>query len=233
MSLHYFHTDNFGGMKVHENYEVDLYSNNDFEFIDGSDDHNEFNSINPLVIDPIPEEETKFKVNQIINEPLTSKKFTDYVNHYQLLDGGDQEELKNFYDLRDLDLSFMYNESFNKIINIANKNPINVDENEFELDKELVDIIGMDNMVFNSVSKKYRVDHTLLNRKQKYELKKYRNRKASKKFRCKKKNKKNELLKHLDNLNNICDNLETKVEDLMDENARLKNDFKLKISNNI
>jgi len=86
-------------------------------------------------------------------------------------------------------------------------------------------------MVLNSISKKYRVDHTLLSRKQKYELKKYRNRKASKKFRYKKKNKKNELLKHLTNLNSICDNLETRVDDLLDENKKLKNVFKSKISN--
>ncbi|KAF0276885.1 hypothetical protein FOG50_02348 [Hanseniaspora uvarum] len=231
MSLHYLHTDNFGGMKVHENYEADLYTTNDFEFFDEVEEQNDFNSINPLIVNPVEEQKPKFKVNRILNEPLNSKKFTDYVNHYQLLDGENKEELQNFYDLKDLDLSFMYNESFNKIINIANGNQSVIEENEFELDKELVDIIGLDNMVLNSISKKYRVDHTLLSRKQKYELKKYRNRKASKKFRYKKKNKKNELLKHLTNLNSICDNLETRVDDLLDENKKLKNVFKSKISN--
>lgn len=230
MSLHYLHTDNFGGMGIHENYESELYSTNDIDFFNAPEDQGEFNSINPLIVRPLPEEDPKYKVNKIINEPLTSRKFTDYVNHYQLLDGENQEELANFYDLKDLDLSFMYNESFNKIINIANGSNPNFEENEFELDKALVDIIGLDNMVFNSVSKKYRVDHTLLTKRQKYELKKYRNRKASKKFRYKKKNKKNELLKHMNNLNNICDTLETKVDNLLTENKELKEKFKAKIT---
>lgn len=230
MSLHFLHTDNFGGMRIHENYEENLYSANDIDFFNASEDQGDFNSINPLIVRPLPEEDPKYKVNKIINEPLTSRKFTDYVNHYQLLDGENQEELANFYDLKDLDLSFMYNESFNKIINIANGSNPNFEENEFELDKALVDIIGLDNMVFNSVSKKYRVDHTLLTKRQKYELKKYRNRKASKKFRYKKKNKKNELLKHMSNLNNICDTLETKVDNLLTENKELKEQFKAKIT---
>ncbi|KAL6933046.1 uncharacterized protein HGUI_03547 [Hanseniaspora guilliermondii] len=230
MSLHYLPTDNFGGMNIHENYEGDLYSTNDIDFFDAPEDQGSFNSINPLIVRPL-EEDPKYKVNKIINEPLTSRKFTDYVNHYELLDGENKEELENFYDLKDLDLSFMYNESFNKIIDIANGSNANFEENEFELDKALVDIIGLDNMVFNAVSKKYRVDHTLLTKKQKYELKKYRNRKASKKFRYKKKNKKNELSKHLSNLNNICDTLENKVDSLLTENKELKNKFKAKLTN--
>ena len=94
MSLHYLHTDNFGGMKVHENYEADLYTTNDFEFFDEVEEQNDFNSINPLIVNPVEEQEPKFKVNRILNEPLNSKKFTDYVNHYQLLDGENKEELQ-------------------------------------------------------------------------------------------------------------------------------------------
>lgn len=98
MSLHFSHTDNFGGMRIHENYKENLYSANDIDFFNASEDQGDFNSINPLIVRPLPEEDPKYKVNKIINEPLTSRKFTDYVNHYQLLDGENQEELANFYD---------------------------------------------------------------------------------------------------------------------------------------
>ncbi|XBW37632.1 hypothetical protein QEN19_003214 [Hanseniaspora menglaensis] len=213
----------------------DLNNNNDKwylnefanDFVENSKrSKNEFNSINPLVV----EDTNNFQAANILNKDLNSEEFQDYLNHYKLLDG-DTDEINNFYDLENFDISFIYNESFSKIIQLAAEGEYSGEssnKDEFELDDELISIVGMENMILNQSTKRYRVDHMFLSKNQKYELKKYRNRKASKKFRFKKKKKNIGLEKHLGHLIKACGDLEVKLEDLLEENSKLQKEFKVR-----
>ena len=245
MSLHYFPFDHSNIMRFPDSYiDTNIESSNTREEpINENEDHwyvnalsedrlsqqetpntNKFNSINPLIV----ENPDNLQVSSILDKDLKSLEFQEYINHYKLLDG-DKNEAANFYDLENLDLSFIYNESFNKIINLAANGDCdgdNSNRDEFELDEELINIVGMDNMILNKSTKRYRVDHMFLNREQKYELKKYRNRKASKKFRFKKKKKTIGLEKHMKNLIKVCSELEIKLEDLIEDNIKLQKEFK-------
>lgn len=242
MSLHYFPFDHSNIMRLPdscvENSNEDAYigeskkANTNKWYLDALSGekaekspayNDEFSSINPLIV----ENTDNLKVSSILDKDLKSEEFKDYINHYKLLDGDNNEE-ESFYDLDNLDLSYIYNESFNKIIKLAACGDYSDESNkdEFELDEELTAIVGLENMILNQTTKKYRVDHMFLNKEQKYELKKYRNRKASKKFRFKKKKKNIGLEKHMGNLIKVCSQLEIKLEELLDENIKLHKKYK-------